>query len=119
VFVMVMSVLREDEDVVEVEYNEDVSHVLKDVIHEVLECCWSIRQSEWHDKVFERPIAGAKGCLPFLTRCDLNIVITRMKIKLGVDVRTFELVNEIRNEGYGVLVLSCETVQASIVDGHS
>jgi hypothetical protein len=116
---MVMLVFREDEDVVDVDYNEDVSQVLKDVIHEVLECCRSIGQSEWHDKGFEGPIACAKGGLPLLTRHDLNIVITCVKVELRVDIRTFKLVNEVRNEGYGVLVLSCETIQSLIVNAHS
>jgi hypothetical protein len=119
VFMMVVAVLRENEDVIEVDYNEDVSHVLEDVIHEELECCRGIHQSEWHDKVFEGAVTCAKGSLPLLTRSDPNIVISCTKVKLGVDVRTFELVDEVRNEGYRVLVLSGETVQASVVDEHS
>jgi hypothetical protein len=59
-----------------------------------------------------------KGSLPLLTRSDPNVVVSCVKIELGVDVRTFELVNKVRNEGYGVLVLSGQTVEASIVDAH-
>jgi hypothetical protein len=54
-----------------------------------------------------------------LPRSDPNIVVPCEKIELGVDVCTFELVNEVRNKGYAVLVLSGQTVQASVVDAHS
>jgi hypothetical protein len=66
--------------IVEVDYNEDVSHVLEDVIHEELECCRSIRQAEWHNKVFEGPLLCVKCGLPFLTRSDSDIVIPCAKI---------------------------------------
>jgi len=37
----------------------------------------------------------SEGCLPLMSGCDMNIVVARMEVKLGVDLFTAQLVKEV------------------------
>ena len=56
-----------DEDVVEVDDNTNIEHVSEDIIHEFLECCWGVGESEGHDLPFKRSIAHSECGLPLIT----------------------------------------------------
>jgi hypothetical protein len=50
---MVFQVCRKNEDVVEVDDNEDIGHVVEDVVHEILEGHWRVGHTEGHYQIFE------------------------------------------------------------------
>ena len=72
---MIFQGAGDDEDIIEVDHYEDVSHVSEDVIHEGLECSRSIGQSHGHNQEFEGAISGAKGCFPLMASSDAKIVV--------------------------------------------
>jgi len=47
--------IGEDENIVEVDHYEDISHVSEDVIHEGFECSRSISESHGHNQEFNEP----------------------------------------------------------------
>ena len=108
--------LREDEDVIEVDYYEDISHVSEDVVHEGLEHSRCISEPHQHDQELKGAIACSEGCLPLITCCDMNIIVARMEVNLGVDLRTAQLVEEIGNEWDRIPILPCDLVEVSEVD---
>ena len=58
---MIFKGIGEDEDIIEVDYYEDLSHVSEDKIHEGLEHIRGIGESHGHNQEFERAILGAKA----------------------------------------------------------
>ena len=105
----------ENENVVEVDNNEVISHVTEDIIHEMLEGCGGIGHSEGHDQVFERAIAGAKGCFQFVPRGNADIVVARSKVEFGKNLGLLEAIEEIVDQRKWVSVLSGDAVQAPII----
>src|SRR5882672_3021836 len=113
---MIFKGVGEDEDIVEVDHYEDVSHVSEDVIHEGLERSGSIGESHGHNQEFKRAISGAKGCFPLMASGDANIVVASAQVELGVDLGTAELVKEIGDKQDQVPILPGEFVEVPEVD---
>ena len=67
VFAVVCSIVRIDEDIVEVDNNGDVKHIGKDVVDKVLESHGCIGRSKWHNMSFKGTIAGAECIFPFIS----------------------------------------------------
>jgi hypothetical protein len=52
----------------------------------VLKDCGCVNEAEGHDRVFEVAVSCAKGCLPLITRANLEQVVGSTKVKLGEDL---------------------------------
>ena len=116
---MIFQGIGEDEDIVEVDHYEDVSHVSEDVIHEGLECSRRIGEPHGHNQEFERAILGAKCCLPLMASGDVNIVVAGPQVELGVDLGTAELVKEIGDKWDRGPILPGELVEVPEVNAES
>src|SRR5467141_5281895 len=116
---MIFKGVGEDEDIVEVDHYEDVSHVSEDMVHEGLECSGRIGEPHGHNQEFKRAISGAKCCLPLMASGDANIVVASPQVKLGVDLGTAELVKEIGDKRDQVPILPGELVEIPEVDTES
>ena len=95
-------------DVVQRDHHKNIGHILKDIVHKVLKC---VGKSHWHDKEFKGAIMGLKHCFPFVTRGDANIVVSGAHVTFGVDFGQTKLVNEVRDQWYGVSILSGNLVE--------
>ena len=78
--------VREDQDVIEVNNDEEVRHVLENIVHEVLKSSRGIGESHGHAQKFERAIVCLKCGLPLMTSSNVDIVVACTQIKLGVDL---------------------------------
>ena len=65
-----------DEDIVKIDNDEYIGHVLEDVVYEVLKRGGSISESHWHDKELKRSIMGPKRGFPLLAGRNSDIVVT-------------------------------------------
>ena len=86
----------------------------EDAIHRCLECCGGIGEPERHYEEFVMTVVGAK-------RCFLNVLFTnsqefRFEVILGEEITIVEFVNELFNNGNGVLIKYCGSVQGMIID---
>src|SRR5712664_151807 len=108
---MIFQGIGEDEDIVEVDHYEDVSHVSEDVIHEGLKCSRSIGQAHGHNQEIEGAISGAKGCLQLVTSGNANIVVARVQFELCVDLGASKLVQEVGDQWDWVLILPSELIE--------
>src|SRR5882724_10625787 len=109
----------EDEDVVEVDNYEHISHVSEDMVHEGLECSGSVGKSHWHDQELERAIACSESCLPLVACCNANIIVASAEVELGVDLCASQLVKEVGDEWDRVLIFSCDPIEVVKVDTES
>ena len=58
---------------------------------------------------------GQKCCLPFVTFMDADIVVSPAYIEFGEVFRAFKLMDEVVNNGEGVAIFSCDSVQCPVV----
>ena len=72
VFPILCDTVRVDENVIKVHNDADVEEVLEDIVHEALESCQSVGESEEHDEPFERAIAGVESGFPFISVRDAD-----------------------------------------------
>src|SRR5882672_9981396 len=92
---MIFKGIGEDEDIVEVDHYEDVSHVLEDMIHEGLECSRGIGESHGHNQEFEGAILGSEGCFQLMASSNMHVVVASVQVEFGVDLGAAELVQEV------------------------
>ncbi|KAG5335312.1 hypothetical protein C0989_001470 [Termitomyces sp. Mn162] len=118
-FWMLCRQIQVDQDVVQVHSNENVVHVMEDVIHEVLEGGGGVSHSKGHHKVLKEAIAGAKGGLPFMFQSDPDVVVAGAEVYLYVYLGTAETVNKISNQGEGILVFFSDFVESPIIHAES
>ena len=60
-----------------------------------------------------------EGCLPLVAHCDANIVVASMEVEIGVDLCAAQLVKEIGDEWYWVLIFSCDLIEVAKFDTES
>ena len=68
---------------------------LEYLMHEIHECRWSIHQSERHHGEIEMPIPRPKHCLRDICLPDSQLMITGVKVYLGVD--SLQLIKQVIN----------------------
>ena len=85
VIFVVLFIVAEDEDVVQIYDNEDIGHVVEDVVHEMLKCGWGVGHTKGHDEVFERLVLCTKGSFPLVSQGYPNIVVAHLEVNLGED----------------------------------
>ena len=62
---------------------------------------------------FKQPLIGLKGAFPLITFANANIVVPPANIQLGEVLGLMKLIDELWNEGYGVVIFDCHCVQCS------
>ncbi|KAG5317510.1 hypothetical protein C0989_001377, partial [Termitomyces sp. Mn162] len=87
--------IRVDQDIVQIYDDKDVVHVVKDVIHEVLEGGGGVSHSEGHYEILKEAIAGAKGSLPFMSRGDPDVVVAGTKVDFRVNLGAAKAINKV------------------------
>ena len=83
---MVFEGVREDQNVVKINNNENVRDIREHFIHEMLKGGRGIGESKGHDQILKRTIAGSESCHPLLAFLDADIVVTRSEVNFGVDL---------------------------------
>ena len=76
----------EDEDIIEVDHYEYVSHISEDVVHKGLKRSRCVGEPHRHNQELERAMSHSEGSFPLVAHCDTNIVVASSQVKLGVDL---------------------------------
>ena len=77
--------MGENEDVVQICHAKDIQVFAQNLIHPSLERRWYIGQPKRHDAVLVQSVPGSQGCFPFVSCCDLQVVIGVSDIEFSVD----------------------------------
>ena len=62
---------------------EFCNHISKDMIHESLECGWSITEAEEHNCWFKQAKGSDESCFPLVQFLDGNVVISPSNVEFG------------------------------------
>ena len=73
----------EDQDIVKIDNDMSIIYeVVKDALHDGLECGRCVTKAESHDEGFKKTKFGFKCCFPFVTIADTDIVVAPTDVKL-------------------------------------
>ena len=104
------------EDVVQVyTYGPFHDEVPEYIVHHSLEGGWALCETKEHYQGFEQPSVGLKGGFPLVTLANANIVVPPANIQLGEILGPIKLIDEFRDEGYGVVIFDRHCIQRSVV----
>ncbi|KAG6892434.1 hypothetical protein C0993_003848, partial [Termitomyces sp. T159_Od127] len=105
-----------DEDVIKVDTHYTLcNEVLEDVIHHCLKGGWAIGELEQHNKQFKQSSVGLEGSLPLISLLDVHIVVTPPDIHFGEVPCPPEVIDELKDEGKGIVILHCHGVKNPVV----
>ena len=77
-------VMGEDKEVIHIEDEPSFcNYVSEGVIHELLECCWGVGESEEHHSRFKKVFVCDEGSFSLVAVFDANIVVPPANVKLG------------------------------------
>src|SRR5436190_1274603 len=104
---------REDEDIIKVDYAEDVNVATERTVDIGLKGGRGISQTKGYYKVFVVLVAGTKGCFPLVTFPYPYPMVGVSKVDFREDNGTVEPVEKLVDERERVVVLDYEGIQAS------
>jgi hypothetical protein len=87
----------------------------EDVVHHGLKGCWRICESKEHNRWFEQSFARFKGCLPFVSLFDTDVVVSPSYVEFGEQFLSGEVVDQFSDERKWVFIGDSPLVQSSIV----
>ena len=74
--IMLLWVLRENNDVIQVQHHINIHQVMEQLVHHLLECCWHVVQPKMHHQELKLLIVCVKQCLPFVVFLDVDVIVT-------------------------------------------
>jgi hypothetical protein len=83
-------------------------------VHHGLEGSWAVCEAKVHDQWFKETSMCPEGGLLLIALSDADIIVSPSYIELGEVLHTFESMDEIVDEGEGVLILSRDGIECSI-----
>jgi hypothetical protein len=86
-FGVILWVIRVDEDVVKVDDDTNVEHVVENIVDEALEGRGSVGKPERHYAPLKGSVSCAEGGFPFISVGDPDKVVRVPEIYFGVDAR--------------------------------
>ena len=115
-FCMGLWVGKGNEEVIHIDDEPSFSdHVLKGVVHELLECGRGVTETKEHNGGFKESFVHDKGHLPLVAILDVDVIVPPMKIKLSEVVSIFQLVHEVGDERERVGVVDSMFIEVAVV----
>ncbi|KAG5352996.1 hypothetical protein C0989_011280 [Termitomyces sp. Mn162] len=109
-----------DKDVIEIHaYYTLCNEVPEDVVHHGLKGGQAIGETKEHDKWLEQSPVGPEGHLPLVSFLNAHIVVTPPDVQFNEVLCAPEVVDELGDEGEGVMVLHCHSIEYLVVLYHS
>ena len=108
-------VLGVDEDVVKVYDNAHIQEVCKNAINKPLESSGGISEAKGHHQPLIGAVACAEGSLPLIARSNVDKVVGMVEINFGIYFGFGRRVEEVGDEGKGILIFLGDFVEATVV----
>ena len=91
------------------------NHVVKGVIHEVLESGRGIGETKEHHGWFKESLMCDQGSFPLMPIFDSDIIVSPSNIKLGEDFCPLEFIDKVGNKGKRVCITDSVFINVAIV----
>ena len=110
-FLMISRVVRVDQDVIEVNEYAYIQQVGENIVHEMLECGWSIGKSKGHNTPFKRTIMSREDGFPLITFVNLDKMVSILEINFSEELSLLRSVQEVGDVGKQIIVFLCDLVE--------
>jgi hypothetical protein len=118
-FLVFFKSVRVNEGIIEICSAKSVEIGTKNVIDEILESCWGIGETKWHNQGLKKAISSLEGSLPFLPFRHSNEVIGPMDVQFHKPLCPRQVHEGVLHEGKWIAVLDCPLVNSPVVDNQS
>jgi hypothetical protein len=108
-----------DEDIIDKDQDEFTELRHEHGVHEVHEVGWGIRETKRHYQELVKTITSGERGFRNVTRSNLDLVITRMKVNLREDFGSSQLIKKNIDSGKRVFVLDGDCIERSVIYTHS
>ena len=102
-FDMILFIQGENKNIIQIDDNKNIQKIGKNGVKKSLKARRCIGKSEWHNKPLKGTIASTKSSLPFITRSNLNEMVSMLKINLGKNLALDGAANRSETSGSGYL----------------
>jgi hypothetical protein len=108
-----------DENIIDKYHDKFVELRHKHGVHEVHEVSWGIRETKRHHQELVKTIMSGESGFWNVTRSNFDLMVTRMKVNLGENFSSSQLIKKNIDSGKRVLVLDGHCIERSIIHTHS
>src|SRR5882762_3154626 len=108
--------VRKNKNIIKINDDANVSHIRKNIVHEMLESRRCVGQAKGHNQVLECTIVCAEGGKPLVAFSNADVVVTGTKIDLGEYFGRPQLIKKVANKWKQVLVPLSEPIELVVVD---
>ena len=112
---MLHLVMRENQDIIQVNEDKLAQHIPEQVIDQGLEDRWGVCQTKGHHQIFMMSSWCYEGRLPLLSLPDANQMICIPQVELGEHCCPLEQFKGSGKKWEGVAVLNCNVIKTAIV----
>jgi hypothetical protein len=115
-FGMLLLIFGVDEDIIDKDHYEFVELRHKHGVHEVHEVGWGIRETEGHYHKLVETITSGESSFRNVTMSNFDLVVTIMKIDLGENFGSSQLIKKDIDLGKRIFVLDGYCIERSVVN---
>jgi hypothetical protein len=115
-FGMLLLIFGVDEDINDKDHYEFVKLRHKHGVHKVHEVGWGICETKGHHQELVKTIASGESSFRNVTRSNFDLVVTRMKIDLGENFGSSQLMKENINSGKRIFILDGHYIEQFLVN---
>jgi hypothetical protein len=108
-----------DENIIDKDHDEFIELHHEHGVHEVHEVGWGICETERHYQELVKTIMSGESGFRNVTRSNLDLVVTRMKVDLREDFGISQLIKKNIDSGKQVFVFDGDCIERSVIYAHS
>jgi hypothetical protein len=116
VFGMFLFICGIDQNIINEDHHEFIKLHHEYGVHEIHEVGWGICETEGHHQELVETITSGEGSFGNVTVSNFDLMITRMKIDLGENFGSSQLIKKNINAGKGIFVFDGYHIERSVVN---
>jgi hypothetical protein len=119
VFGMFFLIFGVDEEIIDKDHYEFVKLRHKHGVHEVHEVGWGICETKGHYQELVKTIMSGESDFRNVTRSNLDLIVTRMKVDLGENFGSSQLIKKNIDSRKRIFVLDGDCIERSVIHTQS
>jgi hypothetical protein len=114
-FGMLLLVFGIDKDIIDKDHYKFFELHHEHGVHEVHEVGWGIRETKRHYQELVKTITSGEGSFRNVTRLNFDLMVTRMKVDLGENSGSIQLIKKNIDSGKRIFVLDVHCIERSVI----
>ena len=116
---MLLTVLAENDTVIQIHQDKLASELLQGVVHDGLEGPWCIGQTKAQHSELKQTSRRCECRLGYILRLEPDLVVCTLRVNTTEDLRTLQPVKQVSCAWQQIPILDCVLVQSSEIKAHA